>query len=267
MSQPPLSYQSTTIRPASPNVLAIIGFILAMLGLSGFCAPPAFAFGLIGALLCAIALFRRPRGLAIAGLVVGVLELLAALSFLVVVGIYYGSKARTAMQDAQFATSVDHAREIAFAIDRYRNEHHALPPTLNDLPPLGADAMDGLGNPIRYVPNLEQQTYRLMSDCWDGKPNTADDATLMDTSIKPQSRIKIPTIPRTPMSPAEHAARQQAITSYDAMLSDLATQIEELKSSKADAAEIADITRRMETIRAERDRLLAVEAASTRPTP
>jgi hypothetical protein len=268
MSQP-LAYQSAQVRPASPNVLGIVGFVFVVIGLAGFYAPPAFVAGGVGAILCGVALFNRPRGLAIAGLVVGIIEIVVAVLFLTVVGIYYGSKARTAMQDAQLATSAQHAATISFAIDAYKRQNGALPPNLNALPPLGADALDGFGNSIRYVPNLQAQTYKLMSDCWDGKPNTADDSTLFDTSIKHLSTVVIPTIPRRQPTPEEHEARLQSIASYDGMIAELSNRIEALEKSggpNVDAENLADLKSRLLNIQSERARLAAADAASTRPT-
>ena len=73
--------QSILTRPAAPNVVAIVGFAFVMVGLAGFYAPAAFIAGAIGAVLCGIALFRRPRGLAIAGLIVGIIEIIAGLIY------------------------------------------------------------------------------------------------------------------------------------------------------------------------------------------
>jgi type II secretory pathway pseudopilin PulG len=265
MSQPPLPYQSTSIRSAAPNILAIVGFVFVVLGLAGFCMPLAFLSGAIGAVLCGVALFRRPRGLAIAGLVVGLLEVIAGLIILAVVGIYYGSKARTAIQDAQLHDSARHAMVISFAIDAYKRDHGSLPPNLGVLS-LGKDALDGFGNPIRYAPSPETGTYQLFSNGWDGKPNTKDDFILADTSIKQISTTVIPTIPRTPPSPFERETRQQAIKSYDAMLEGLDMSIDELEKTtgpSVDRERLIEMKTRRDGIRAERDRLAAANAATT----
>ena len=86
---PPQPYRLPTVAPTRTGEVAW-GFMLSLLGLAAlaFITPLAVTFGASGALTCAVALIRSRRGaainrgLAIAGLVLGIVTL--ALVFLVV---------------------------------------------------------------------------------------------------------------------------------------------------------------------------------------
>jgi Na+-driven multidrug efflux pump len=70
MSQDPYqpSQQYGNVQPAPSNGLGIAGFVVSLVGLipCGLLCP-------LGALLSLIAVFRQPRGFAIAGLIIGTL--------------------------------------------------------------------------------------------------------------------------------------------------------------------------------------------------
>ena len=265
MSQSPLSYQPTQIRPASPNILGIVGFSFAMVGLLGFCFAPALLAGLVGAVLCGIGLFWRPRGFAIAGLCVSVIEIVVGGFMAIVVGVIFASGVRTAAQNAKTAVSASHAATVSFAIDAYHRQNGKLPTSLNDLPPFGTNAADGFGRPIRYVPSADGQSYKLMSDSWDEKPNTPDDSTLTDTSVKQMSMTKIPTISRTPETDFDRANRQQAIASYDVMIESLKAEIAEKKQANTTATELVELDGRLQNLTDVRAKLIARGSPTTVP--
>ena len=194
-SPAPLQYQTPQTAAQPSNTLGLVGFILVMVGLFGFCFGPAFLLGIVGAVMCGIAVFKTPRGLAIAGLIVGLVEL-AIVGFVVfVLGVILVSGANTASQNTKTALGRSNASTISFNIDRFQRENNRLPATLAELS-LTSDTTDGFGNQIRYLPNLTAGTYKLMGNGWDGKPNTADDFTLHDSAVKPWvAPLNIPTMP------------------------------------------------------------------------
>lgn len=66
----------------SSNGLGVAGFVLGLIGLFTF---PIVIFGFLGFIFSFIGVFKAPRGLAIAGLVISIISLLAGLFFLAVI--------------------------------------------------------------------------------------------------------------------------------------------------------------------------------------
>lgn len=197
------------VRPGPANTVGLIGFIFVMVSLAGFCFAPLFLLGVVGTVLCGIGLFRRPRGLAIAGFIVGLIEMLFALIVVVFIGMIIGVGVNAAAEAAKMQASSSRGREIQWAIDSYKRSHaSALPKSLSDLTDV-TDIRDGWGNPIRYVPDARATEYTLISNGRDGKPSTADDMTLYDSSVKPYTTTTIPSMPpaRAPTRPTPPTTR------------------------------------------------------------
>ena len=77
--QPPVNVHVTLQGPKG-NSCGTAGFILALLGLILFWMPFInWAFWLVGIVLSAIGVRKQPRGLAIAGLVISITDLIALL--------------------------------------------------------------------------------------------------------------------------------------------------------------------------------------------
>jgi len=134
------------------NTLGLVGFILA------FCLSP------IGLILSLIAMFKAPRGFAIAGVVVG----LVGTALWVVVGggiFFFAGVALKAKQVSDQLTMVQSALESAKTPDG------AYP---SDLSGVAAGA-DPWGNPLVYERTPDTKGYLLTSTGPDGKIDTADD--------------------------------------------------------------------------------------------
>lgn len=69
------------------NTLGTIGFVLSLVGLIGCCIQPAVLVSLAGLIFSIMGLNRRPRGLAIAGTVLGVLGLLGVVAIFLMIGV------------------------------------------------------------------------------------------------------------------------------------------------------------------------------------
>ncbi len=148
--------------PSGSNALGLTGFILSLVGLvtCGCFAPLGLLFSLIG-------VFRRPRGLAIAGLVIsaaGLLEL-AGIALLVILGVFSSMP------------SLKDGFRIAPQIESYRQAHNgAMPTAWSDLPGVPAGGpTDHWGHPYHYTLLPDGRRVELLSDGPDGLPGTADD--------------------------------------------------------------------------------------------
>jgi len=80
---PDAQFGSPQPQRQGSNVLGIIGFVLSTLGLITCCIPFVGFIGSIGLVLSLIALFRAPRGFAIAGTMIGIIATIFAVLWLV----------------------------------------------------------------------------------------------------------------------------------------------------------------------------------------
>jgi hypothetical protein len=169
--------------PAHSNGLGVAGFICSLVGVIGCWGFfPVYLLTPIGFILSLIAVFKPPRGFAIAGLVIGAvgscgvvpaLLLLPALFIgLGVGGLLAGLFGFLGPEiETQFELGIIEAR-----IGAYEQENGAPPPGLASLN-LDADLQtDGWGNAYRYQLRPDG-TYTLSSMGPDGVPDTADDLT------------------------------------------------------------------------------------------
>lgn len=147
--------------PRGSNGLGLTGFILSLVGVvtCGCFAPLGMIFSLIG-------VFRRPRGFAVAGIVLSAVGLLeaGAIGLMMVLG---GLSVWPAMRDGF---------TIAPKIEAYRQSHGgALPTAWSDIPGMPASGPpDHWGNPYHYS-ILPGERVELLSDGPDRTAGTADD--------------------------------------------------------------------------------------------
>lgn len=147
-------------RPTGANPLAIVGFIFA------FCVPP------VGFLLSLIAVFRSPRGFAVAGLVISLLlsAVLAAVAFFFSVG--WGP-----IRD--ISSVVTETTLISNAIDGYsRQNNGALPASLDALGLPAETLSDPWGNAYRYDVSPDGTTWTLTVAGPDGSYDDAATVTV-----------------------------------------------------------------------------------------
>lgn len=169
MSSTP-SPQVVYVQPPS-NGLGVAAFVCSLVGVlsCGLFAP-------VGLALSIPAMFRQPRGFALAGLILGIagsLWLLAA--FVLFGGVLAVLVALLAVLGVQFAAYGEMAR-ITVAIERYEQRAGSLPADLSAVAGLDHDDLtDPWGHAYRYVLGADGKSYELRSDGPDGKPGTVDD--------------------------------------------------------------------------------------------
>jgi len=157
------------------NGLGLAGFIVSLVGLvsCGLIAP-------VGLILSLVALGKRPKGFAIAGVIIGLLGSiwfflaffvfgLAAIMALVGLGMI----AAIAVAAASIG---ENAMNIYGDIEAYYDANGAAPMTLADIGTYTpAELEDNWGSPIRYQVSADGQEIWLRSDGKDKLPGTSDD--------------------------------------------------------------------------------------------
>ena len=167
--------QSTQpVAAPSENGLGIAGFILSLIGLvsCGLLSPLGLVFSFAG-------MFRRPRGLAIAGLVLGLLGSLWVVIAVVFIGlaaifaclsVAAPTHARAEYAMTQAAVTAAEAR-----IEEFRLKNDALPGE-DEGQNLIAGARDGWGRALRYE-RYGPNDFGVRSAGRDGRFDTPDDLT------------------------------------------------------------------------------------------
>lgn len=154
---------STTapLPPRRPNRLGLAGFIVSLVGLLTLgCLSP------VGLVLSLIAVFRRPRGCAVAGLVLGCIG--------VTVGGIIGTK--FVFSWLELAPAISDGGVIAEELAKYRQSHAgSFPPSLDDLPGLPVTAKVDEWKQLYHYRVCPEGWVELTSDGEDGIPGTADD--------------------------------------------------------------------------------------------
>lgn len=153
------------------NGLGIAGFVVSLTGL-------LLAFGLIcplGILLSFFGLFKKPRGIAVAGLLVGVLG--TALPLLAGYAIVKSHEVREKQIQAEHETDV--ALEKSFLeIERFRREHQRVPAGIEGNK-MVVQYEDGWDRELRY--DVYPRRYVVRSAGPDGEFETRDDRTRQKT--------------------------------------------------------------------------------------
>lgn len=154
-------------KPNCGNALGITGFVVSLLGVlftCGLLAP-------VGLLLSVAGLFRRPRGLATAGVVIGLLGTL----WLAAGGLAVGAGVAGASQAAKSRRTVRVIAEAAAAVENHRYAAGELPDN-----PRGqvliVDFTDAYGNALHYQ-RLDGNRFEVRSAGPDELYHTTDDLT------------------------------------------------------------------------------------------
>jgi hypothetical protein len=170
--------------PASQtNALAVAGLTCSVIGLIlNVLAGLGAVLCVIGLLMCLVALGRPPRGMAIAGVVVGLLGTCLGAVFLVFVSgaaaVGLGLVLAVALSDMdRFEITAD---MIATAIElqQYQQVEHGLPESLDELSLPASALLDPWGNAYQYTVIRKEPGFELVSAGPDGEFDTADDVAL-----------------------------------------------------------------------------------------
>lgn len=161
---------------SSTNGLGIAGFIVSLVGLlicGGFLSP-------VGLVMSLIALGRRPKGFAIAGVVLGVIGSIWFFLLVFVIGI------GTVLAAVGIGVAViaaarmgENAVKLNQAIEEYHKQNGRVPAALTDLASMQTETLqDPWGTPFRYEVTEGGAGFYLRSDGPDRAPGTSDDIEL-----------------------------------------------------------------------------------------
>jgi hypothetical protein len=183
MSQqpPPLSYAP----PARSNGLGIAGFVVSLVGLisCGALSP-------VGLLLSFIAVFKRPRGFALAGLILGVIgciwaiiALVFGLFALVLGGLGIAKVAPMVQTEIRMV-------QVAEVVAAHKGADGSVPTDLSTLTELSSeDRKDAWGHLLRVVPKAAGE-FDIVSDGPDGIAGTSDDLKSSTISESDRPRLR-----------------------------------------------------------------------------
>ncbi|MFI4898598.1 MAG: type II secretion system protein GspG [Phycisphaerales bacterium JB059] len=172
MNQPP---------PAPSNGLGVAGFVTSLVGLvmcAGIICP-------IGLVLSTIAMFRRPRGLAIAGFIIGLIGsswIILVLLFFLVMGV--GLAGVAAMGAGGIEAGID-ATKIHRAMRTHYAANGQIPSTLALLSLDEETLTDPWGRPYRYTIEPDGKRYAIATAGPDGVWDTDDDFTFDNDASAP----------------------------------------------------------------------------------
>lgn len=165
------------------NTLGLIGFVLSLIGLLGCCVQPAALFSIAGLVLSIVALSKRPRGLAIAGVVLGVLGASSALVVFLLIGAAVLAFiplaiAVAAMAGPEIETEVEQAI-LEAKVSAYVDQAGAFPTDLSQIPDLSEKLLtDPWGTPYRLdILNVAAEDFEIRSAGPDRVFDTEDDVT------------------------------------------------------------------------------------------
>ncbi len=177
-SSPPVPYGTPQVyvQPGPSNGLGVAGFVTSLIGLMscGILSP-------IALLISFIALFKRPRGFAVAGTIISVigsiaLVLVGASFVLAMIGVKKGAEALGAQ-----LTTMSAARDASTLIEEHRkaNENYPAAEIGNQLI---AGKLDGWNTQLVYEPGAT--SYQIRSAGPDTILNTQDDITYDGVELK-----------------------------------------------------------------------------------
>lgn len=162
-------------RPTS-NGLGIAAFVTSLVSLVACCgvlSPISLILGIIAAM-------KRPRGFAIASIVLSILGVLLIVAYMVlpllVIGLLGGLFAAIGFGSviAEFQGAA-----IAANVEQYIQDQGTVPATLASVPELDQSIIeDPWGNDFIYRPDPTTNTYELRSAGPDGQPDTGDDIVI-----------------------------------------------------------------------------------------
>lgn len=176
MSTP--SAPAIAVVPVQPrsNRMAIAGFACAALGLLLCCCfPPAIVLCPIGLVLSFIGLFRRPRGFAVFGVILGLIGSTCGLALVLAV--------LAVSSVAAFIGGPDTIKDMAmigYAVERYEDAHGTYPRTIGDLHLSEDTTTDAWGHPYVYEYDTERGRIRIFCVGRDGQVGTIDDFPMIE---------------------------------------------------------------------------------------
>lgn len=149
--------------PAATNSMGIAGFVISLVSLL-----TCGLLSIFGVIISTIGLLQRPRGFAIAGVLIGLVGIVQ----LIVVGVI-GYRIITQGKDVivSIATVVV-VHESANRVGEFWEEHGRLP-TQEEGDELIADRKDAWDNPLKY--ESDEHSFSIRSAGLDGNLNTKDD--------------------------------------------------------------------------------------------
>lgn len=167
------------------NGLGIAGFIVSLLGLlsCGLLAP-------VGLLLSFIALFKRPRGFAVAGFIIGLIGCIWGIIALVLgfFGLVLGA-AGIAKAAPYIQTEIRMAH-VADVVASHKNADGTIPTDLAAIPELSSrDRKDTWGRPLHIVAKSAGE-FEVISDGPDRIAGTSDDLTSSTWTEADRPRVK-----------------------------------------------------------------------------
>lgn len=172
---PPQTVVVHTPAPQS-NMMGVVGFVLSLLGLvlsCGLLSPLAVLVSFIGC-------FKKPNGLAIAGLIIGIIGSIWMVVFLLFFGATFlaaiGVAAVAVAAGAPFWEAQIDMSQIAVAVEAYEVENGELPASIDDIAvTLDVSVLtDAWGQPYAYQV-FDDGTFELSSIGEDGFGGTDDD--------------------------------------------------------------------------------------------
>jgi hypothetical protein len=166
-------------QPAPSNGLGIAGFIVSLIGLLGTCG----ALSPIGLILSLVAMFKRPRGFAIAGLILGLLGSIWIIIAVFVIGLGVIGAAVGIGLAAPHLKALSDMGTIYQDVQAEVARTGAVPPDLKSVPGKH-ELTDPWKHPYRLVPHKDN-TFDIISDGPDGKPGTPDDITIHSGDLPP----------------------------------------------------------------------------------
>jgi hypothetical protein len=198
---PDAQFGSPQPQRQGSNVLGIVGFILSTLGLIVCCVPFVGFIGTIGLILCFIALFRPPRGFAIAGTIIGIIATIFAVLWLVAF-LALGNAFRASGGFFDFFK----AAMVTAQAEEQRNRSGAYPPDLASIKELPPDwRKDTNGVEFGYVVAQDGSTFSLKGAGPDKVLGTPDDIDFIE--IFRQHNVQLGRTqswpPPAPMPPAD----------------------------------------------------------------
>lgn len=169
---PQTSYPPSPYRPPAENSLGTAGFIVSLVGLivcAGFLCP-------IGLVLSAIALGKEPRGLAIAGTIIGFIgSLLGVLIVLLALGVI-GAGIGFLSMFASHSITYNNMYTASNEIDIYYSNNNSTLPDEPTGTSLISNYADEWGTAFKYDPNSQHGAdYDLISAGPDMQFGTGDD--------------------------------------------------------------------------------------------
>jgi Type II secretion system (T2SS), protein G len=157
------------------NPLGIAGFVVSLIGL---CSGGMLS--VVGLVLSIVAVFRRPRGFAIAGIILGVLGVMWIAAIMLIVGASVLMAVVLGLVEGRGAleTAVD-SWQIKDAIIQYEEDNGALPTDLSEVSGIEAERLeDRWGRPYHVTIDTKNRQLEVVSDGPDGQAGTDDDVEM-----------------------------------------------------------------------------------------